>query len=405
MSRKILYLIPYLPVPPTSGGTLRIFHILKHLQAHYDVTVAGYGDYGDEPAFYESFPALRNKTYLVNRFFKVRYNRALQLYSMLTDHSSWYIREKNQSFQRLLNKLFDTQSFDIVHAEFPPMANFQMEADVIKVMDAHNVEYDNLRRMSNMDGSFLRRFFYNHEYLKLFAEEMAVCRNQDAIFTTSERDSDIFGENVPGVPRFVVPNGVDTSYFKPLEAEPEPYSLVFTGTMKYIPNYDGVIYFLNRIYPEIRKRIPQTKIYVVGNNPPKSLLGMASDNIIVTGFVEDVRPYIQRASVYVVPLRMGGGTRLKVLEALSMKKAIVTTSIGSEGIDVINRDHVLMADDPVDFAESVVQLFKDRALARRMGVRGREFVSGAYDWKVVMNRMDNAYNHLETIKNQTTVVL
>lgn len=404
MSRKILYLIPYLPVPPTSGGTLRIYHILKHLESNYDVTVAGFGDNGDLAAYYETFPTLKEKTHLFQRFFKVRFNRSLQLYSMLTNHSSWYIREKNHSMQQLLNNLFETNTFDIVHAEFPLMANFRMSPNVIKVLDAHNVEYDNLRRMANMDGSILRRIFYHSEYLKLYAEETKICRKQDAIFTTSERDSEIFGKDVQGVPRFVVPNGVDTAYFKPMGEEQEPFTLVFTGTMGYVPNYDGVLYFLNKIFPEVLRQIPQARLYVVGNNPPKSLQSRMSDNIIVTGFVEDVRPYINRASVYVVPLRMGGGTRLKVLEALSMEKAIVTTSIGSEGIDVKDGEHLLKADDPAFFAESVVRLLKNQSLARELGKNGRKLVSDTYDWQVVTKRMDDAYDYLESVKKDITVM-
>jgi glycosyltransferase involved in cell wall biosynthesis len=164
--------------------------------------------------------------------------------------------------------------------------------------------------------------------------------------------------------------------------------------MGYVPNYEGIIWFLDNIFPLIRKEIPNIKIYIVGKNPPQKLRKRATGNIIVTGFVKDVRPYVWRSSVYVVPLRMGGGTRLKVLEALAMKKPVVTTSIGCEGIDVTNDETVLKADNPEAFADSVIKLIGRKELRDRLSQNGHELIHSKYRWDAIGNQIEEAYSKL-----------
>jgi glycosyltransferase involved in cell wall biosynthesis len=240
----------------------------------------------------------------------------------------------------------------------------------------------------------IRKFYYNQQYIKIRREEIDTCRKHDAIFVTSAMDKACFDRDIPSVPKYIIPNGVDTGYFQPFTSPPEPHSLVFTGMMAYVPNYDGMLYFLDNIFPLIQREVPDVKIYIVGSRPPRKLMNRASENIVITGFVEDVRPYVSRASVYVVPLRMGGGTRLKVLEAMAMKKPIVTTSIGCEGIDVGHNESVLIADDPQDFAEQVIQLFRTSALTHTLVRNGYDLVRTRYDWGIIGNQVDAAYQSL-----------
>jgi polysaccharide biosynthesis protein PslH len=158
--------------------------------------------------------------------------------------------------------------------------------------------------------------------------------------------------------------------------------------MKYVPNYDGILYFLDEIFPFILKKIPDAKIYIVGNGPPVALQRRASENIIVTGFVEDVRPYVWRSKAYVVPLRMGGGTRLKVVEAMAMRKPIVTTSIGCEGIEVKSGEHVFIADQPEEFARSVIAILNDSVSHLPVADRGYQLARSRYDWKSIGGLME-----------------
>jgi glycosyltransferase involved in cell wall biosynthesis len=164
--------------------------------------------------------------------------------------------------------------------------------------------------------------------------------------------------------------------------------------MGYVPNNDGILYFLDEIFPLIQRKIPEAKVYIVGNLPTKKLLKRASDRVVITGYVQDVRRYVSRASVYVVPLRMGGGTRLKVVEAMAMKKPIVTTSIGCEGIRVANGESALIADEPRLFAEEVVELLRNASLRRRLVQNGYELMRSHYEWSVIGRQMEQIYQSI-----------
>jgi glycosyltransferase involved in cell wall biosynthesis len=298
--------------------------------------------------------------------------------------------------QKALDDMLDGDRFDVVHTEFSHMGPFKLRTRARKVLDTHNVEYDNFRRMWETTRAPVRKAHYLLEFLKMRRDELRLCRQQDAVLATSERDAELFGKDVPNVPRFVIPNGVDTAYFTPSpDNTPEPASLVFTGMMAYVPNYDGIGWFLDDIFPLILQQVPQAKLYVVGKSPPASILARASENVIVTGTVPDVRPYVHRASVYVVPLRMGGGTRLKIVEALSMKKPMVSTRIGSEGIDLQDDVHGLLADEPAAFASAVVRLLGDAALRARLADAGHTLAKQRYDWSVIGDRLDEVYRSLD----------
>lgn len=390
---KILHLLPYLPTPAKFGGALRIYHILNHLEKNHDVTVCGFNESGDLELFRQEFPRLEGRMHFLKRR-RSQYHRLMQLYALLTPHSHWYNWAQSAELERRINRLLANSEFDFVLSEFATMGHFNLETDAIRILDAHNVEYDNFRRMSLLNWSPLRKKFYTREYEKCYKEEVGIFNKQDAIFTTSSRDGDLIREDAPDIPQFVIPNGVDIDYFQKGEVEAEPYSMVFTGAMSYVPNCDGMIYFIEKIFPRIKKAIPQAKIYVVGSNPPPILKKYSSDSIVITGFVDDVRPWVDRASVYVVPLNMGSGTRLKVVEALSMKKPIVSTSIGCEGIEVNNEEHLLIRDNPDSFAEAVIKLMENRKKQEELIYHGYERVRQKYDWRVIGNSIDNAFRAL-----------
>jgi len=390
---KILHLMPYLPTPANFGGAIRMYHIFNHLQKHHDVTVAGYAESGDENLFHQEFPEHSDRYHFIKRPLE-KYHRLLQFGSLFTSHSYSYNWSCSRTFESMLNRLVDKEDFDLVLSEFPFMAHFDLQTDTQRVLDSHNVEYDNFHRMSKLSWSPIRKAYYAREYKRSRVEEIAIFNRQDAIFATSGRDADIIKDDAPSTPVYVIPNGVDTRFFQSRNSDPEPWSMVFTGAMGYVPNFDGIMYFLDNIFPHIKRVIPDAKIYIVGNNPPENLLRRHSSSVIVTGFVDDVRPWIERASVYVVPLNMGGGTRLKVVEALSMKKPIVTTSIGCEGIDVENDHHLLIRDDPEAFAEAVVRLMNDKALSRRITEAGNEMVIRTYDWGVIGSSIDKALEQI-----------
>ncbi|MGH2568589.1 MAG: glycosyltransferase [Bacteroidota bacterium] len=402
---NILHLMPYCPVPPIFGGALRIYYLLKTMVDQHSVTVLTYGSEADRRGMLDAFGGRIKAVHMIPHRWIARFRRLGQLYALCTNQSYFGFLTHRREMQELIDRLLSSEEFDIVQSEFPMMASFDFKTDAVKIMDAHNVEYDNFRRMWQNVRSFVRRAHYHREYRAFFLEELEACRKQDALFVTSTRDRDLFDLHHPHLPKYVVPNGVDTEYFRPSEDNSEPSSLVFTGMMGYVPNYDGMLYFLDEIFPLIQREVPDAKIYIVGNRPPQELLRRRSLNVVVTDFVPDVRPYIQRASVYVVPLRMGGGTRLKVVEAMAMKKPIVTTSVGCEGIEVEHGATAYVEDDPRRFAERVVELMRSPLVRRQFVERGYELVRSRYDWRVVGDGMHQLYQQLVSHKKEPRTIV
>lgn len=201
----------------------------------------------------------------------------------------------------------------------------------------------------------------------------------------------MIGEIVPGALTRSVPNGVDVAYFLPADEPEDPEAIVFTGLMKYRPNVDAAVYFVRDVLPKILATRPNAMFYIVGGEPPEEVKALAGKNVVVTGRVPDVRPYVRRAAVFVVPLRMGSGTRLKVLEGLAMNKAMVSTSLGCEGIDVENGKHLLIADDPGTFAAAVLRVMSDRQLARQLSSEGRDLVNRSYRWETIVNELEGVH--------------
>lgn len=388
---KILNIMPYVPIPPNFGGALRMYHLLKHMAKYHEVTVLAFGKAEYKHSFQKEFNGQLKAVYFVDRPFARKYRRLTQFYSLWTSQSFFHMSADSNKMQTIINHLLDKNTYDIIHTEFAHMGLYDFQTDALKILDTHNIEYEIFQRMSQTVKSPMRRLHYQHEYKYFMIEEIEAYKKQSAIFTTSQRDKDIITNHVPEIPKFVVPNGVDTSYFSTTDEPVEPYSIVFTGMMGYLPNSDGILYFLDEIFPLVLKKISTAKIYIVGQLPPKELLARASDNIVVTGFVPDVRPYISRSAVYVVPLRMGSGTRLKIFEAFAMKKPIVTTSIGCEGIEVKHGESVLIADDPYTFAEQVIQLMNDKKFQRNLIHSGYELVRSRYDWKEIGLQMEDYY--------------
>ncbi len=396
---KILHVTPYSPVPPVFGAALRMYHILWGLAQRHEVTFVTYGTAQDLEALRSSFGDSLDSIHVVKPNFLARRHPWLRMLSAFRRSESLYTQYTNGTeMQGVLDRLYENSHFDFTVIEFPHMGKFKFGADTISVLDEHNVEYSNFERMYKRIHSPARKLLYFREHKKTYFEELQVCRSVDAIFTTSVNDSQILDREVPGKPKYVIPNGVDTGYFVPSKAEPDPYSMVFTGTMDYVPNQDGVLFFLDEIFPLIKNVLPQARFYIVGKNPPKSILRRASEDIVVTGFVEDVRPYTWKASVYVVPLRMGSGTRLKILEGLAMKKPIVTTAIGCEGIEVRNGIDLIVADNPATFAAEVVDLLLNRGKATKLGENGHDLVKSRYDWNTVVSEMDDALKSLYKTK-------
>jgi glycosyltransferase involved in cell wall biosynthesis len=278
---------------------------------------------------------------------------------------------------------------DVVICEWTPYAIYARPlASVTKLVSAHNVEADIWKRYADIEKNLLRRWYIQEQYRKVKRFERAALQWVDGALTVSHLDCARLREDRADLPIETVENGVDLDYFRPLPQPDSLRHLVFTGSMDWRPNQDAARYFAVDVMPLLRRARPELECTFVGRNPPSDIAALGqTQGIHITGTVEDVRPYVERASVYIVPLRVGGGSRLKILEALAMGRAVVSTTVGAEGLHVEHGRHLLLADNPRTFADSVLRLLDDPALCSELGTEGRRLVEARYDWNALAERL------------------
>jgi len=268
------------------------------------------------------------------------------------------------------------------------------------VLFTHNVEAEIWRRHADTSSSILKRQLYGMQHRRMLRFEEQAIRRFDGVLAVSDADRETFSRLYPGAatrPIHVVPTGVDTAFFAPSSTEPDTSSpaasrsLIFTGSMDWLPNEDAMLFFCRDILPLIRAEEPDVTLSIVGRAPTPAVRRLAAEQgVHVTGRVDDVRPYMRDAAVYVVPLRIGGGTRLKIFEAMAMRKAVVSTVVGAEGLPVTGGDHLLLADEPRGFARGVVRLLRDLDKRRSVEQAARQLVVSKYDWSVVAADLEEA---------------
>lgn len=274
--------------------------------------------------------------------------------------------------------------FDVAVCDFLMASiNMPQRVECPAVLFQHNIEAMIWQRHYEVQRNPVKKAYLYGQWRKAVAYERAASRRFDTVVTVSKDDSRMTREAY-GVERVAdVATGVDTDYFRPRGgAERDPVNLVFTGSMDWLPNEDAIRYFTEQIMPLIKREVPQVTLTVVGRNPYPSLLELSRRDpaVIVTGRVEDVRPFMERAAAYVVPLRIGGGTRLKIYEAMAMEKPIISTTIGAEGLPVRGGHELLLADTPAAFATEVVRVLKDEGMARELGERAARVVREQFGW-------------------------
>jgi len=379
-----------LSFPPQSGVVRRTFHLLQEISNRHEVTILSFGSATDEAGIRQYF---RDKPIEINfvRYDSPKWINLLKRIKMILLRRSLLQISVSRTMQLAFDEVFSRHDFDLVFLSSSTLLYYRMPDSIPCITDAHNVEYDLWYRSYRSAKNFLSRAYFYDQYRMMRRDEIELCMKPDALLTTSERDKAIFEKDLPRQTIHVIPNGVDTDYFVPQEAQEVPNSMVFSGVMNYLPNNQGIIHFLDKIFPLILKRKGDAKVFIVGAEPTKALRDRANGHIVVTGRVDDVRRYIAQAQVYVIPLLVGGGTRLKALEASAMKKAIVSTSVGCEGIDFRDGESALLADTPDAFCEAVLKLFDNSEYRIRLAEKAYLTVSKSYNWHVVGERLNQVF--------------
>jgi glycosyltransferase involved in cell wall biosynthesis len=298
----------------------------------------------------------------------------------------WRVRAVRDQVRDLLAR----EAVDVCVADFLfAVPNLPVGGSTPVVLFEHNVEYLIWQRLAALERQPLKRALFTLEWRKLRRREARACTQANLTITVSDEDERRLAELAPTARTAVIDTGVDTSYFKPEGRTGIPARLVFSGSMDWHPNEDAVLYFSEAILPRIRAQVPHVSLTVVGRNPSARLREVAERaGILVTGTVDDVRPYIDEAALFVVPLRAGGGTRLKIFEALAMAKAVVSTTVGAEGLPLTSGREFVAADEPDDFADAVVALLNDPVRRQAIGQAGRSLVDAHYSWEQVAREFE-----------------
>ncbi len=376
--------------PATVGGRLRSLHTLSALAREHQVTVLTTHGPNDDPA------GLRRELSHCERVVSLphtlpkrggaRWAAALArswFSSMPLDLWKCRVPALEQEVTRLLG---DTSApFDLCVADFlVATPNVPLGTAVPVLHFSHNVEHRLWQRLCGTETRFWPRALLEVEWRKMRRCEAQVCKDVRLTVAVSEVDRDVLTALAPSAHIRTVATGVDTTYFQPDSAPQKRNALVFTGAMDWFPNEDGILDFIDTTLPLIQREIPDATLTIIGRNPSKRLLERdGHSGVAVTGTVDDVRPHVAQGTVYVVPLRIGGGTRLKILEALAMGKALVSTTIGAEGLPLVDGEHFIAADSPAQIAHAVVSLLRDPARRVALGHAGRALVEKRHSWQRV----------------------
>ena len=281
-----------------------------------------------------------------------------------------------------------------MHFDSPDLALFATAAKAFrKALNHHNCESAMADRRAQVESNPLKKAYLRVQARRWVELEQEICHQFDVNTVVSENDAQLLSSGNPYAHIHIVENGTDTGYFEPASIPVEPKSLIFASSMNWYPNLSAIQFFGREIWPLVKHRCPGVRLYLAGQSPPSWLVRWTKrdPDIILVANPPDIRTWVTRAAVFVCPIVDGGGTRLKILDALAMGKAVVSTSIGCEGLRVENGKNILVADAPSDFANEIVVVLHNEVLRRRLGAAGRGLVEKEYSWERIADQLEQAY--------------
>jgi len=398
---KLLFLCQNLPFPPDGGALIRSFHTLRLLSQEYEVTALCFvrrASRADGDAVSRGVEGLQAFANSVEAFpIPQEQSRA----RLILDHARSVLGRRaytrwtyeSKEFRHRIGSLLSTTRFDIIHLDSLDLVGYLPTMNDQNVVVAHhNVESKLLARRAGTETP-LRGLYMRFQAALTENEERQWCPRVALNITVSDEDKRTLSTLAPGSRIAVAPNGVDTAAFQPSH-QPCLQEIVFVGGHTWFPNRDGMEFFADSILPLLRRTHPDVRVTWVGIASEGVKDRMAEKGITMTGYVDDIRPYVANAKCFIVPLRVGGGTRLKILDAWALGKALVSTSAGCEGLIQHPGSNLLIADSPEAFAEAVRQVLDDETLRKRLERGGRETVEQHYDWSAIGTAMLEEYGSL-----------
>ena len=377
-------------LPVQNGGNIRTYHVLRYLSSRHQLTFYSYYGGKPDPAYERELQQQLPGAVAVctGKRDLSGAARGIDYLAHLGAEPPYAVsRFADARVQKQLKLWFREQKFDVAVCDFLDAAvNFPGRLSTPSVLFQHNVESEIWRRHTDTASNPAKKTMYRMEFKKMLRYERTAVRKFQHVIAVSENDRSLMMQWVDGDRVTVVPTGVDLAQYAPDPAAKEPAPLItFDGAMDWEPNVDGVEYFCSEVWPAIKAEVPQARFRIVGRNPVRRVQKWASDSIEVTGRVPSVVEHLRDSAAVIVPLRIGGGTRLKIYEAMATAKAVVSTTVGAEGLDVHSGRDIILADDAKAFAQSVIMLLRDQNLRRRYEKAAAE-TAARYDWPAIGQR-------------------
>jgi glycosyltransferase involved in cell wall biosynthesis len=417
---NVLLLTQVLPYPPDSGPKIKTWNVIKYLATRHEVTLVSFVR-GDQSADIAHLKRYCRTVHTVPIERGITQDGLAMTRSLLTGQPWMMVRDDRRAMRELVDRLATEERFDVAHADQLNMCQYAARVrDAFKIFDAHNALWVLYKRLASTMSPGPRKWLLERDWRLLKQYEGIIIRDFDAVLAVTKEDKVALLEATDVQRRSewhsdkreitVIPIAIDTDEISQIdrrsvgrngiptteahERRPQPSHILHIGTMYWPPNIDGITWFMGEIYPLIRQQRPDVVFDVIGSRPPQELVAMSGSEtgVNVTGYVRDPTSYLECAALMVVPLRAGGGMRVKILNALAEGTPMVSTTLGAEGIQVTPEVDILLADTPADFATACVRLLNEPSLRPRLAENGRRLAEQVYDYRVACRPLDDVYD-------------
>jgi GT2 family glycosyltransferase/glycosyltransferase involved in cell wall biosynthesis len=380
----LLWLTAYLPHTGRHAGAGRMFQLLKRLSANFQITLITFLETDAERELLAEVEPFCEKVIAMRRFCPARW----QIFPY-EPFDEFLTPEMEQAVDRCL----ESRDFDLIQLEYTQMACYaKRAAGIPTLVTKHEVDFAACARRARREVNPIHKLRWFYNYLQVLDREIRLTQNVNAVICMTDSDARELKKFCPSTAAYVINTGVDLDYFKPPDQPEIEPRLIFVGAFQHLPNVEAMEYFCREVLPIVQEKIAGIELLIVGSNPPPTISRLSEiPNVHVTGFVPDIRPFMARSSIYVVPLRLGVGIRGKILEAWSMKMAVVSTSVGCAGLRYENNRNLVIADTPQQFAKQIVSLVKDPLRRQNLGEEGRRTAEQYYGWEKTVQQLEALY--------------